>query len=250
MLTPPLERLPTSDTNRLPTSNHRSEFLLAGCRISKAWQMRLEQAAARVRVRLNCYTTDEAMVADVAGTRPTVVVLPLSKQLDTAIELLQQLQGQLSAACVLFVCDRGQTLQSTDAADLAAIFRLGAVDLLSEKVDDAELDRCLIDSFLCSERRRGTLQQVRAARRALQTLTQRQLDVLDLLMHGCTNKVIAHRLEISPKTVEKHRHRITVQTQCSSLPHLARLTILARCPLDVIYSMQTPPPSLEPVIGN
>ena len=44
-----------------------------------------------------------------------------------------------------------------------------------------------------------------AARQAIALLSKRESEVLELLSAGCSNKEIARRLEISPRTVEIHR---------------------------------------------
>ncbi|MCF6200252.1 MAG: LuxR C-terminal-related transcriptional regulator, partial [Hyphomicrobiaceae bacterium] len=61
----------------------------------------------------------------------------------------------------------------------------------------------------------------------LATLTPRETDVLHHLMSGLSNKAIAGRLGLSPRTVEVHRAHIMEKTQVKSLSHLIRLCVLA-----------------------
>ena len=61
----------------------------------------------------------------------------------------------------------------------------------------------------------------------LGTLTPREREVLDLLVVGHPNKVIAHRLDISPRTVEIHRARVMEKMQSKSLPELVRIAMQA-----------------------
>lgn len=61
----------------------------------------------------------------------------------------------------------------------------------------------------------------------LDALTPRERDVLELLVIGHPNKVIAHRLDISPRTVEIHRARVMEKMQARSLPELVRMAIQA-----------------------
>jgi len=59
-----------------------------------------------------------------------------------------------------------------------------------------------------------------ALQRRLESLTARERDVLNLLVAGDPNKVIAYRLDISPRTVEIHRARVMEKMQAKSLPEL------------------------------
>jgi two-component system response regulator FixJ len=61
----------------------------------------------------------------------------------------------------------------------------------------------------------------------LQSLTPREREVLELLVVGHPNKVIAHRLEISPRTVEIHRAHVMEKMRARSLPELVRSAMQA-----------------------
>jgi len=61
-----------------------------------------------------------------------------------------------------------------------------------------------------------------AARRAL---TDREKDVFDLLVEGHQNKVIAHKLGISTRTVEVHRARVMDKLGVRNLADLVRLSL-------------------------
>ncbi len=67
----------------------------------------------------------------------------------------------------------------------------------------------------------------RAAKACLQRLTQREQEVMKLLINGLSNKEVAIDLGISPRTVEIHRARVMEKTGTRSLPELVRLGITA-----------------------
>jgi DNA-binding CsgD family transcriptional regulator len=67
------------------------------------------------------------------------------------------------------------------------------------------------------------------AQRRLAVLSPRESEILDLVYEGLTNKAIAARTNISEKTVEKHRGRVTKKLRTSSLAELVRLVAVARC---------------------
>ena len=59
----------------------------------------------------------------------------------------------------------------------------------------------------------------------LTSLTPREREVLDRLVAGDPNKVIAYRLDISPRTVEIHRARVMEKMRAKSLPELVRMAM-------------------------
>ena len=61
----------------------------------------------------------------------------------------------------------------------------------------------------------------------IDSLTPRERDVLDRLVAGRANKVIAFELDISPRTVEIHRARVMEKMQARNLSHLVRLSLAA-----------------------
>jgi two-component system CheB/CheR fusion protein len=58
-------------------------------------------------------------------------------------------------------------------------------------------------------------------------LTQRQKEIMKMVLAGCPSKNIAADLGISQRTVENHRAAIMKRTGVKSLPALARLAIAA-----------------------
>lgn len=61
----------------------------------------------------------------------------------------------------------------------------------------------------------------------LSSLTPRERDVLQWLVEGKSNKVIAFELSISPRTVEIHRARVMEKMRADSLPSLVRMALSA-----------------------
>lgn len=81
------------------------------------------------------------------------------------------------------------------------------------------------------------------AQRRLTALSPRETEILELVYEGLTNKAIAARTNISQKTVEKHRGRVSKKLRTSSLAELIRLVAVAR----YTDSTRTDPKSSETV---
>jgi two-component system response regulator FixJ len=64
------------------------------------------------------------------------------------------------------------------------------------------------------------------ARQAL--LTQREREVLALLLEGLPTKLIAHHLRISSRTAEQHRAAVIQKMQARNISHLMRMAFIAR----------------------
>jgi two-component system response regulator FixJ len=61
----------------------------------------------------------------------------------------------------------------------------------------------------------------------LSSLTPRERSVLDKLVQGQSNKIVAHELGISPRTVEIHRAHIMTKMDAASLSDLVRVVLTA-----------------------
>jgi FixJ family two-component response regulator len=59
----------------------------------------------------------------------------------------------------------------------------------------------------------------------IERLTPREREVFEDLVVGRSNRAIADKLNISPRTVEVHRARVITKMQAQSLPHLVRMAL-------------------------
>jgi two-component system response regulator FixJ len=92
-----------------------------------------------------------------------------------------------------------------DVAMAVRAMKRGAVEFLEKPFAAAALEAALDQAFVTVDRLRQTLDARHEARALIGQLSRREIDVLSLLMQGALNKVAAHRLGLSPRTVEMHR---------------------------------------------
>jgi len=102
--------------------------------------------------------------------------------------------------------------------------RAGSVDFAEKPFEIKDL---ILKIKNLSEKNNATLTEVKEtiqSNSSLQQLTKRESQILDNILLGFSNKVIARKLNISHRTVEKHRASIMNKTKARSLMELVRLT--------------------------
>ena len=113
-----------------------------------------------------------------------------------------------------------------DVPHAVAAFKLGVVDFMEKPFDDARL-LALVDDCLArdAQERERFQRRVRVAD-ALATLTEREREVMHLILQGLLNKQIAEALSISMKTVEVHRARVFDKMGVKSAVELAGIMVV------------------------
>ena len=76
------------------------------------------------------------------------------------------------------------------------------------------------------EKAASAMEARNSAQSKLNTLSQREYEILQLVVEGLPNKMIARRLSLSEKTVEKHRSHGMKKLQVHTVPDLVRLVLL------------------------
>jgi two-component system, LuxR family, response regulator FixJ len=114
-----------------------------------------------------------------------------------------------------------------DVALAVSAMRAGAFDFLEKPVDDERLLGSLNNALKESGKTRQTVRESKMAAELLSALTAREREVLDRLVLGMSNKLVAHELGISPRTVETHRARLQTKLKARDLSNLVRLSIAA-----------------------
>ncbi len=114
---------------------------------------------------------------------------------------------------VIFITGHGELSMAVDA------IKRGAFDFFEKPFDDNHLfDR--IQAALSHSRKEGDLAVIY---RRLDKLTMREREILNLILVGKMNKVIADKLGISMRTVEVHRANILEKMEVKSAIELAGL---------------------------
>jgi two-component system response regulator FixJ len=137
------------------------------------------------------------------------------------IELLKRLKASRSAFPVLIMTGHGDVPLAVEA------MKLGASDFLEKPFEDDRLVG-MIDAALRQAESGARSEAVTldiAAR--IESLSPRERQVMDGLIAGLSNKLIAREYDISPRTIEVYRANVMTKMQAGSLSELVRLAMRA-----------------------
>jgi len=151
--------------------------------------------------------------------RPGCLVLDVRMAEMSGLVLQEQLNENGASIPVIMLSGHANVPMAVQA------MKAGAIDFIQKPYpEQALLDS--INAALAADARARRLSRTSAElERRLETLTDREQEVLDLTLSGSTSKEIAMQLAISPRTVETHRKNILRKLEISSVKFL--LTRLA-----------------------
>jgi two-component system, LuxR family, response regulator FixJ len=105
--------------------------------------------------------------------------------------------------------------------------KAGAVTVLEKPFSRQDLWDSLQTAIAVEERTQRIDAQHRQIRCRLSTLTSKEREVLDLIVAGKPNKVVANQLSVSVRTIESRRHQIFKKTGAGSVAELVKLIVEA-----------------------
>lgn len=135
------------------------------------------------------------------------------------MDLLKRLKAGRVALPVVIMTGHGDVPLAVEA------MKLGAIDFIEKPFEDDRLIG-MIETALkqASEGAKNeAIAQDIAAR--IETLSPRERQVMDGLVAGLSNKVIAREFDISPRTIEVYRANVMTKMQAGSLSELVRLAM-------------------------
>jgi two-component system response regulator DctR len=135
----------------------------------------------------------------------------------SGLELFDRLRAQACTLPVIFLTGHADVPMAVSA------LKRGARDFVEKPFNDNDLVDRLLEA-LAAEAEAHARSASKADRLTrLATLSSRERQVMDLILEGLMNKVIADRLGISMRTVEVHRARVLEKMGAKTAVDLARL---------------------------
>ena len=165
------------------------------------------------------YASAEEFLAAYEGHRPACLVTDVRMLGMSGLELQERL-NELGITISVVVLTAFASTPTTVRA-----MRNGALTLMEKPCDDDLLWEA-IRTGITADEKNWELEQGRfSIQQRLETLTPKEREVLDYIVAGNANKVIANRLDVSVRTVENHRQKIFQKMKADSLAELVRMSI-------------------------
>ena len=175
--------------------------------------------ASRSNLLIRCYKSGRAFLEQVDDLESGVLLLDHHMPDVSGLEVLQAIDRERFLTIML--TGHGTVGLAMD------VIRAGGVDFLEKPYDPALLLKIVDAAFDKLEKRLADEERVAAARTKIERLSDRERSVLECLIDGHSNKLIAHTLDISPRTVEIHRANLMGKLQVRSLSEALRISFAA-----------------------
>jgi len=139
----------------------------------------------------------------------------------SGLELQQKLIDKGSSLPIIFISGHGDIPMAVEA------IQKGAFDFIQKPFRDQELLDQISEALSTARLQKAERDQRLDIQDRIATLTKREHEVLDLVVTGKPNKIIAHELGVSQRTIEIHRARVMEKMCAKSLAELVRMHMAA-----------------------
>src|SRR5688572_17164012 len=168
------------------------------------------------------YPSAELFLEQLGTDVPSCVVSDIRMPGLSGLELQDELKKRDVAIPIVLITGHGHIAMAVKA------IKDGAFDFIEKPFNEERLLESIGAAIERGERGRvDQAERISLAARAAE-LSPRQLEVMNLVADGLSNKAIAIQLDISPRTVENYRAWVMEKMGASNLADLVRKTLLLR----------------------
>ena len=167
------------------------------------------------------FESANAFLGKALNKAPACVVSDIRMPGMSGVELVRKLRSEGVPCPVILITGHGDVALAVEA------MKAGAIDFIEKPFDDAVLLGAIRSALEARTENQGDSAARTEAQARLAELSPRERDVLQGLVAGKINKVIAHELSISPRTVEVYRANLMAKTGVRSISELMRIALAA-----------------------
>lgn len=149
---------------------------------------------------------------------PKCLVLDIRMPGQSGLDLHRQLNQTNTEIPTVFISGHG------DIPIAVRAMKQGAMEFLTKPVRGQDLLDAVQNAIERDRMLRKERAEIESLRRRFESLTPREIEVLNLVVAGLLNKQIADQLGTSELTVKTHRAHVMEKTQADSLANLVRMS--------------------------
>ncbi|MFO1135562.1 MAG: response regulator FixJ [Rhodoblastus sp.] len=172
-------------------------------------------------IAVRAYNSPLLFMERLPDAEPGCVVTDVRMPEMTGIELLQRLRDIDSALPVIVMTGHGDIPLAVET------MKLGAFDFLEKPFADETILSAVRSAFGSQAGAAGEAGELADIFARLAELSPRERQVLDGVVAGQPNKIVAFNLGISPRTVEIYRANVMTKMRAGNLSDLVRMTLIA-----------------------
>lgn len=169
---------------------------------------------------IRSFGSGDAFLAGMSELDPGVLLLDMNMPGSSGLDVLRSIKGN-SRYLAIILTGQGNIEVATTA------MKAGAFDFLEKPYNYQTLTDVMEGAFEKLEQESAAAARVESAKQRVAQLSARETDVLKGLIEGHANKVIAHDLSISPRTVEIYRANLMAKLKVRSLPEALKIAFAA-----------------------
>lgn len=164
-----------------------------------------------------CFASAGEFLDHFDGSQRGCLVLDIRMQGMSGLELQSELKQLGSTLPIIFMTGHGDVPMAVEA------MRQGALDFMRKPVSEEDLIERIRQALQEEAGNWDQLRNHKAIQQRLDSLTEREFQVFEMVASGEANKVIAHNLGISERTVEVHRSQVMKKLDARTLAQLVRI---------------------------
>jgi two-component system response regulator FixJ len=164
-------------------------------------------------------TSAEEFLQAYDGTAMGCVVCDVRLKGQSGLELQHRLIQLGCSLPLILITGHG------DIEMAVAAVKRGAFDFIEKPFEDVRLYSSVALALAKGREMHAKHDEIAALRSRLAELTDRQREVMDLIVDGLSNKQIGQRLGISPRTVDTYRALVMAKTGARSLAELVKISM-------------------------